>query len=146
MKKLFIAALLAVSVVITAYADNSNDVNASILYSFKHDFAAATNVAWTAKKEYVKVVFTMENASMEAFYKANGELIAISKHINLDDLPIAAKRTFAKRYNDYTVKEAIKFEGPDESAYYISAQNDKESVILKVDATNQLYTFRKSKI
>lgn len=145
MKKLLIAALLAVSVVSTAFADDPSDVNATILYNFRNNFTDATNVMWTSKKDYVKAVFTLENTTVEAFYKLNGELIGTSRNISLEQLPISAKRTFAKRFQDYTVKEAIKFEGADEIAYYISAHNDKESVILKVDGTNQLSMFKKTK-
>ena len=33
----------------------------------------------------------------------------------------------------YTIKEAIRFEGTDENAYYISAENEKGSVIFKIE-------------
>jgi len=42
-------------------------------------------------------------------------------------------RAFAKKFEGYTVKEAIYFEGTEESAYFISAQNEKGSVIFKVE-------------
>ncbi len=146
MKKLFIAALLAVSVVTSVYADGPSDVNATILYNFRSNFTDATNVTWVSKKDYVKAVFTLDNSTVEAFYKLTGELIGTSKNISLEELPISAKRTFARKFYDYTVVEAIRFEGTDETAYYISAVNDKQSVILKVDGTNQLTMFKKTKL
>ena len=60
-------------------------------------------------------------------------LLELIRAVTLDELPIRAKRDFAKKYNGYTVKEAILFEGTMESAYYISAEDEKGSVILKVE-------------
>lgn len=34
-------------------------------------------------------------------------------------LRFKAKRSFAERFGDYTVKEAIRFEGTEEGAYFI---------------------------
>jgi hypothetical protein len=50
----------------------------------------------------------------------------------LDKIPTAAKRAIAKKYADYTVREAIKFDSVDEIAYFISVENEKKSIILKV--------------
>ena len=75
---------------------------------------------------------------MEAFYNVDGEISGTSKAITLEDLPVNAKRSFAKRFNGYTVKEIIHFDGTEETAYYISAENDKETVILKVGVNEAL--------
>ncbi len=36
------------------------------------------------------------------------------------------------KYMEYTVSEAIKFEAIDGTAYYISAENEMETIIVKV--------------
>ena len=72
-----------------------------------------------------------------------GKFIGTNQAITLEDLPVNAKRAFAKKYEGYTVKEAIRFEGSQESAYYISAENEKGSVILKVDDYGLISTARK---
>jgi hypothetical protein len=79
----------------------------------------------------------------EALYSAEGEFIGTNQAITLEELPVNAKRAFAKKYEGYTVKEAIRFEGSQESAYYISAENDKGSVILKVEGSGLISTVRK---
>ncbi|MCW3109349.1 MAG: hypothetical protein JWQ09_3855, partial [Segetibacter sp.] len=42
------------------------------------------------------------------------------------------KRFVAKKYSDYTIKEAFKFKSEDETDYFISAENEKENIVLKV--------------
>ncbi len=144
MKKLFFAALLAISVATSAFAAGTN-VNYSTLKNFKTEFKNASNISWTATDDFAKATFTVNDVKMEAFYNAEGELIGTSKSIGLDELPVNAKRTFAKKYDGYTVKEVIHFEGAKESAYFLSASNDTESVILKVGENEQLSTYKKTK-
>ena len=149
MKKLLFTALIALSIVTTAFADDvkkvksTTKVNAKALSNFAKQFEFASNISWTAKPAYVKASFTMNNVRMEAFYDYQGNMIGSSHAICLDDLPTNAKRLFAKRYAGYTVKEAIQFDGMDESAFYISAENDTQSVILKV-SSGMLSVFKKT--
>jgi len=144
MKKLLFAALLAVSLATTAFAGGTN-VNISVLNSFKSEFSKAANVSWVSKDTYAKATFTLDNVKMEAFYTAQGELIGTSKGISLESLPVSAKRTFAKKYPGYTVKEVIYFEKSDDAAYFFSAENDTESIIFKVGQNDQLTTFQQTK-
>lgn len=132
MKKLFISALLAATLATSAFAADGK-VDYYVLTNFKVQFENASDVKWSAGKDYMKAAFSLNNERMEAFYNTNGELIGTTKSADLNNLPIKAKRAFAKKMEGYTVKEAIRFEGIDESAYYISAENEKGSVILKID-------------
>ncbi len=59
-------------------------------------------------------------------------------------LRFKAKRSFAKRFDDYTVKEAIRFEGTEEGAYFISAEDDKKAVILKVSDNDEVSVMKVS--
>lgn len=144
MRKLLFAALLAVSLSTSAFAEGTK-VSVSVANSFKTEFSNAANVTWDLKDEYAKATFTVDNVKMEAFYNQQGELIGKSKGVNLQDLPVSAKRAFAKKYQDYTVKEVIYFEGSDDSAYFLSAENEKESIIFKVGDNAQLTTFKQTK-
>lgn len=137
MKKLLLAAFVAVSIISSAFAAPSQTANYFVSNSFKQDFPFVSNVQWTISASFSKATFLLNNIKTEAFYKADGELIGTASAITLDELPTNAKRTFAKRYSScYIVKEAIKFEGVEETAYYISAADGKESVILKVLNSN----------
>jgi len=145
MKNFFLAAVLTLTVFTGALATETSIVNKAVIFSFNKEFKKASEISWVTRGDYAKAVFTMNNEKMEAFYKFNGDWIATSKQIQLDDIPVAAKRIFARRYQDYTVKEAILFTTPEETSYYISANNDKESVILKVDENEQLSLYNRTR-
>jgi uncharacterized membrane protein len=132
MKKLFIAALLTVTVATSGFTADDKRISSRIQENFKSQFSDADNVTWSVKSNYIRASFEVDGKKADAFYDLNGESIGCSRKITLDNLPVQAKRIFAKKYSDYTVKEAIKFDGNEESAYFLSAENDKYSVILKV--------------
>ena len=132
MKKLFIVALLTITVAASSFAKDNNKVNAIAANNFKAEFANATAVSWTATDNYYKATFTVNDEKMEAFYNPQGEKVATSRTISIDQLPVKAKRSFAKDFAGYTIKEAIEFEGTEEPGYYIAAESEKESVILKI--------------
>ncbi|WP_018613794.1 hypothetical protein [Segetibacter koreensis] len=142
MKKLFISGLLAVTVALSSFAAEGNKVSYTVLNNFQSEFKHVSDVQWTAGDNYTKATFVLNNVRTEALYSANGDLIGTNQAITLDELPVNAKRTFAKKYNGYTVKEAIRFEGAQESAYYISAENEKGSVVLKVADNGSISTVK----
>ena len=146
MKKLLFAALFIASFASTALAkDVKNKVSYRIENNFKTNFSGAQNVSWTFKSNFVKAIFDNNGEKMEAFYNLNGDIIGTSKSITLSQLPVDAKRSFAKSYSGYTVKEAIHFESSDEDAYYISAENEKQSVVLKVSNNREISIFNKDR-
>lgn len=144
MKKLFFAALLAVAVAGSAFAADTK-ISSAVLSSFKNEFKQASNVSWKTGAGYTKASFTLDNQQMEVFYNAEGNVIASSRNIGLDELPVRAKRNFSKHFTGYTVNQAIKIDGEDEKAYYISAENEKESVIVKIDDADAMSIFQKTK-
>ena len=145
MKKLFLSALIATTIATSAFATDANKINFRIMQAFKNEYTNVANVNWTLRSTYAKAAFEKDGQPIEVFYNLAGEMIGTSRQITIDALPTNAKRTFAKKYGGYTVKEAIKFEGEQENAFYISAENDKEKVILKVDATESLSIYKKDR-
>lgn len=143
MKKLFFTALLAVSVVVSAFA--ADKINSVTVNNFEAAFKKASNVSWITRKDFTKATFVLNSVRMEALYSLDGDLIGTSKGVTLEELPVNAKRNFAKKYNSYTVREAIRFEGNDEGAYYISGENEKQSVIFKVSDHNQVSIVKRLK-
>lgn len=144
MKKLLITSLLTIAIVAGAFAAPKK-VNSAILANFNTYYKTASNVTWHITDEYTKADFTTGETSMQVFYNSGGDIIATSKSITLDELPVNAKRTFAKKFEGYEAKEAIRFEGFDEATYYISGENQKESVILKVNDNGGVSLFKKTK-
>lgn len=143
MKKLFISTLLAATVSLSSFAAAGNNVSYSVRNNFETQFKKASDVQWTSAENYTKATFVLDNVRTEALYSTDGDFIGTNQAVTLEELPVKAKRAFAKSYDGYTVKQAISFEGTQESAYYISAQSEKGSVILKVEDNGSISTVKR---
>lgn len=144
MKKLLITAVLAIAVAAGSFAAPKK-VSSAILASFNLQFKEASDVTWLITNDYTKAGFTAGNTNMEVYYNSGGDIIGTSKSINIDELPINARKSFDKKFAGYEVKEVIRFEGFDEAAYYISCENEKAALIVKVNNENDVSLFKKTK-
>jgi len=145
MRKLFLSALFAIVVAVSALAAGTDNVNSTAVRNFKASFKRVSDVSWMSTKDYIKATFVLNDIRTEALYTPQGEFIGTNTAIILEELPVRAKRTFAKKYDGYVVKEAIRFEGVDEGAYFISAENEKEAVILKISDASQVSVMKSEK-
>lgn len=148
MKKLFITALVAVSIATSAFADVN--VNSIVVSRFKNEYQSATNVQWVAKEDFTKVSFTLDGENMNVFYNNEGVVIASSKAIALDKLPASALRTITKEYPfpPYVLNECIEFTNADnETKYYVSfIEEGKSKLILEVSEKGSVNLYSKNRI
>jgi hypothetical protein len=133
MKKLFFAALIAVTSAVSAAAQDVNPVHYIAARNFEESYAGASNVEWTATQNMSKATFMQNEQKVEVFYNQQGDFVAIARQLKMQDLPSFATKTFAKKYSDYTVTEAFEFKSADEHHYFIAAENDIQNLVLKVD-------------
>jgi hypothetical protein len=145
MKKLFFATLLAVTVAGSAFATEVNKVSSAVMSSFKNEFKQASDISWKTGEGFAKATFTLNNQQMEAFYNYNGQLIASDQYITFDQLAAEAQKSFSKKFGGYEVKQVIHFEGTEEEAYYVSAENEVETVVVKIDTRHELSIFKRTK-
>lgn len=144
MRKLFFTALAAVTLATSAFAAGTEKVSHLVLKNFASEFTHASNVSWSITEDYVKASFIANKTKMQAFYTPNGDFIGTSTAISLDDLTTRVKRTIAKKFSGYTVKEVIRFDKEDhEGAYFVSAENEKESLVIKVGDYDQVNIYKK---
>ena len=132
MKKLLLTALAGIALLSTSFAAGTNTVNNKIKHNFGYDFKNVQDVKWSARDSYVVASFNLNDKGTQAFYDFDGSLIGTAQAVAVDNLPLSAKRTLAKKYSNYVVSETISFEKNDEVTYFISLSNNKESVVLQV--------------
>ncbi len=133
MKKLFIAAVFAVSILSTAFAANTKKVTNKVMNSFSKEFGNVENVSWTARPEFTKASFTSEGRNVDAFFDTDGNLLGTSRNVNFENVPAASKKAFAKRFPSYSVKEVVEFTESESISYYVSAENNENKVVFKLN-------------
>jgi len=132
MKKLFIAALMVVTVGSSAFALDVNKVNYKVKNTFEAQFAGAENVTWSLRDGYTKAAFTLADEKVEAFFSEDGEMIAYSRKVELKQLPLNAVQKIKKEYGSYTITESIEFNRDGDKGYYLSLQDGAKKQILEV--------------
>jgi len=115
MKKIFFVILVAFSLAGTAFATEATKFD-------KNANSLKNNIASSFKSLDQKELLNEEN-----------------------QLPVQAKRSFSKMFEGYTIKQAIRFTGNDGEGFYISAENEMESLIIKIDDDLQISIFKQIK-
>lgn len=140
--RLFVALLAASFLVLTSFT-NDDLINAKTVSNLKHEYATAENVKWETTSDYTKASFTWNHQQLEVFYNKEGERIAESKAITIEDLPLNAQHFISKKYAAYKTIEAIEFYSEESGlCYYVSIVKDASKKILKITSDGYVSLFR----
>ncbi|MBS1596628.1 MAG: hypothetical protein JST75_00275 [Bacteroidetes bacterium] len=135
MKKLMlIMSVVLVAGFTQAFADKGKEkeVNQQANASFTKDFSTAKNASWEQYKNYVKVTFTLNNQVMYAYYSnESGHLMAVSRNITSEQLPINLMTSLRKDYKGYWISDLFEMASDGQTSYYVTLQNADETVVLK---------------
>ena len=134
---------MSITVAGSAFATDVKKTNNEAAESFNRQFKNASNISWTTGENFLKATFIVNNCEMEAFYNLHGGLIGTSEKITLEQVPVKVKRSFAKKFERYSVIEVIRFQGSEGSSFYLGAENDQEKLIVKVCPDQSLSIFKK---
>lgn len=142
MKKLFIAALFVVAAGTSAFAADVTKVSYKAKSNFESRFAGAQNVTWSATDAYLKASFRIADENVEAFFDGEGDLIGLSRKIDLKKLPLNAIQKIKKDYASYRVNEAIEFDRDGDKSYYLSLGDGAKKQILEVSLYGAVSKFK----
>ncbi len=129
MKKIILALAITISTV-SAFA-REKEIDPKVLESFKTEFSAAKDVAWSAGSNFYKAEFIFNSQYVTAFYGLDGELIGLSRFITSVDLPLGLQTSLKKNYNDYWVSDLFEMTKKNSTAYYITLENADTQLVLK---------------
>lgn len=142
MKKLFIAALFVVAAGTSAFAADVTKVNYKVKSNFESRFTGAKNVVWSATDAYLKASFSIADENVEAFFDGEGDLIGLSRKVDLQKLPLNAIQKIKKDYASYKVSEAIEFDRDGDKAYFLSLEDGTKKQILEVSLYGAVSKFK----
>jgi hypothetical protein len=150
MKKNFLIALL-VAVVFSgsSFANTGKSVSALVKQSFQREFAGAQSVSWEviSDKDIFHASFIYNNERLNAYFDAEGTLLATGRYVKQENLPMLVTKGVAVRYKQYNVLEAIEFVTGNETSYIIKLDNEKVSMYVQAhnDGTTTLLKKEKKK-
>lgn len=149
MKKIITLVLVTVCTISMSFAAaGKQPVNDKVMSSFKQAFASAGNVTWRqlGGEDLYKASFDYNNEKVEAFYNAEGEMVATARYITLKQLPLAVVQSLRENYDTYIPEqEVVEYSDAGETAYYVRLAGKKAVVTVKAAANGDLSVFKKEK-
>lgn len=141
--KLFFTALAAVAITATSFAKGPETANAKAQSNLTEEFKDAKNIDWTTKGALTEATFEWNGQKLQAFYTQDGDQVALSRQVAVDQLPVKALHAIKNRYSDYTTTEAIEFNNTDTGlSYYVSMEKGNKKTILNVSPDGLVSVFK----
>ena len=147
MKKLIaILSIMLVAGISQGYANSGIDGSEKHITTFNKDFANAKNVSWQHEKNYSKVTFSINDKVMFAYYSdESGELIAVSRNILSDQLPITLMTKLESDYKGFWISNLFEMSTEGQTAYYATLESPNEILVLRSNGFNEWQVYIKEK-
>jgi hypothetical protein len=135
-KKIALATALLLTVGISSsFATPTNGGNDAATVSFHKDFKKAEVMQKEAGKNFTKFTFKLNDVVLSAFYNENGQLLAITRNIQSNQLPLQLLMQVKKDYGNYWISDLFEYSGDGSSNYYITLETADSRVILRSNGT-----------
>jgi len=147
MKKLVVSIAMFVAVFATAFAADGSKISYRVEAAFKKEFAGAKSVKWEVvrKAELFQAHFIYNNERLNAFYDAEGNLIATGRFVAVANLPYLLRKNVYEKYKGFQIKDVIEYVQGDETSYLISVENEKAKLLVHGYINGSAYIFKKEK-
>lgn len=147
MKKsiLTIGAMLVIALSSAFANTNDEGVSQKARTSFTSNFNTAGNVQWQQEKNFAKATFTMSNQVMNAYYNEDGELMAITRNILSNQLPINLMANIKNNYSNHWISDLFEIAADNTTSYYVTLENADETIVLKSTDFNTWSVYKKTK-
>jgi hypothetical protein len=126
-----LAALLLTLCTTYSFATPANGGDAATRTYFSRDFQNAQLISTQDYSTFTKVTFKMNDVVMFAFYNLNGELLAVTRNIVSNQLPVNLLTNLKKHYGDKWITDLFEFSGNEQNCYYISLENADSKTTLR---------------
>jgi len=133
MKRLVVTLTIALSFfTLSSFATSNGNISEAAVKSFENSFKNATEITWTINSDYYKVAFALNGQYINAYYRADGKMIALTRNISSTGLPLTLQNSLRTTYSDYWISDL--FEMADEggiTSYYATIENGENKIVLK---------------
>jgi hypothetical protein len=120
-------------------------ISKNVINSFNREFANASNIQWEVKENFVKVQFNVNDMVLFAYFNKGGELIAVTRFISPNQLPLELLTSLKKTNSNYWVSDLFEIQTESGTSYFATVENADQIVVLKSEGINGWQTFQKEK-
>ncbi len=126
MKKKFLVLTTALVIAFSAtFANDTSSVPASVQTELHQKFADANDVQWKTTANYYEAAFSINGHQLKAFYSIDGDLIGISRQINVSQLPMALIAEVKEKSATSKITDLFELLTDRGTEYYTTYKGDK---------------------
>ncbi|MEZ2441902.1 hypothetical protein QFZ51_000952 [Chitinophaga sp. W3I9] len=148
MKKLIllVSAALLLSANVLLASPYETTVNKRINSTFNESFNGATDVKWyTDDNRTFTAKFTMSNTKVTAFFKEDGTLLATSRYLQAEQLPLKVLSKLNKKYSNTSVYCVVEYASSDNVVYFVTLEGTDTWTVVKTDADANMKVYSRLK-
>ncbi len=142
---LSIGMMLTIALTTSAFANDNERMTQKAKESFNSNFTGTKAVIWQNQGEFVNATFTINDMVMYAYFNENGDLMAVTRNILSDQLPISLITDLKKNYSNHWISDLFEMAADGQTSYYITLENADETLILKSNDFNSWSVYKKIK-
>jgi hypothetical protein len=144
-KRILLLSIVLVSFTAFSFAAETPAVSKNIVSSFNKQFSNAQDIQWDTHENYVKAQFTMNDMVLFAFFNNNGDLLAITRFISPNQLPLSLISNLKKDFTNYWVSDLFEIQTEAGTSYYATLENADQTIVLKSEGTIGWMMFQKER-
>jgi hypothetical protein len=110
---------------------STDEVTGEVKASFKNEFKNAEVLSWDVSKKFTKVTFRMNDMVLFAFFSDNGQLLAVTRNIRSNQLPMNLMINLKKSYSEYWITDLFEINGDEQNCYYITLETADSKIVLR---------------
>lgn len=148
MKKLIllVSAALLMSANVLLANPYETTVNNRINSTFNDSFNGATDVKWyTDDNKTFTAKFTMSNTRVTAFFKDDGTLLATSRYLQAEQLPLKVSSKLNKKYPGTAIYCIVEYASTENAVYFITLESSDSWIVIKTDADANMKVYSRLK-
>ena len=144
MKKTFVTLFTLLTIGITvALADPITNVDPKILSAFQKEFSFAKNARWEEEGSLTRVIFSLNDQGIIAWYNSDAELVTTARNILYNQLPISVMRSLDKEYEGADIFGIVEISRNNETYYQIRADKKNKKLLLKASPSGNITVLKK---
>jgi hypothetical protein len=136
--------ILALTLSVSCMAADEVKVAKPVLESFNASFKNANEVNWTVVEDHYKVNFMLNGQYISAFYNAEGHMLALTRNISTQQLPLVLQMALKNQYEKYWITDLFEVNNESGIYYYVTLENGGTRHVMKAGTDTVWTSFMKS--
>jgi hypothetical protein len=144
-KRILLLSIALVSFTAFSFAADAPAISKNVMSSFSKQFSNARDIKWENQANFVKAQFTVNDMVLFAYYNNSGDLIAVTRFISPNQLPLTLLSSLRKQHDGYWISDLFEIQTESGTSYYATLENADQVLIVKSEGISGWNTFQKVK-